>query len=1622
MSRQRLFSLFVLLMNLFIVRAQVTEPVAGEDYFFDLRDGSILPTDTDGKSPLNYGIFRIMPGSENAYGYNGNTHGAVLKTGNLVEIDVAGSVTIRVAGCQYTNQTARFTLTSADGSFNDSREAKTENCIHAAPDATVDFVYTGGKTTLKMVISGGSVYVPYIEVLAPKKGNMTSVAERNRIYEYNLADGSIIPTDTDGKSNIAAGLMEVLVGAKNAYGYNGPDHGSVLKAGNTINLQVSGNTLIRIGGCQYSKGNILVSSVSGAFNHSSQSAATAGCFHNTGDFVDFIYAGDAGIVSLDFDNTAYIPYIVACPIPYTVELAGWKQKSGTITVNGITMNLTSGASTSENPTLTLSKGTVISVTAESASVRIDLGGKTLAASQISFGGDIAGVTAEGDNLVVTYADAATKPNEYVIAVTDDSQNTTAQPGKTYTYNFTDNSCLPNISYTTLRYPLFITKDGLLTLRSNTDNEKLQFGFHDGAHGAVFFPGNSMEMQVAGNAVVTVSVCQYGSATDAVFEFSDASGTVLGEIAAKNNNKECGTESFSYTGKAGVLKATLKSEGWSEAEIYIHGISVENAPQTEASNGLADVWDFGAAQLDGNRYNNRLTAEVINGWYDAAITPGSTGHTFPSFSAGILSWVGGGNDRLRSSNTALTRYDNNGAGTLGDETFTGALYVNASAAKNRYLSIALQEDDEVCVYAKTQNGNGKLTFEYVADPIAQTDVAAIGNTVTLARFVARAAGTYHIFDAADKPFYFRVIRKEAEYVTVSGTVHTGSATLPADYALVFTNEAGKSWQATPAKGAYSVKLPKGESYAVTLANAPRFIITGDKTVTPASDVTFDVAVSEVELVSVTGTVTGLPVSLLSKLNLQLIPEKQGALYEPQPEIAADGSYTMEVEPNVTYRIVASGVNDYRLTETALLVSAAATVNVGFEPKPVYDLTITGTGLTPEQNARLRFTFVNLHEAGYAYSFGAGEKVALRDGVYSVVAEGVDALPLQQALTSNLKIEGQPVTKQIVFETVTQWPFNDRVIAVGDTAYKGLLLSGNVSNEMSKGHLVGKEGAVVRIPMNPNEKAVITYYYSADFSVNGGEAITTTSGSTSAFETTEYVYPAAVAGYADIVFNSGSSYITNISTKKITPYAPKLTVGKNGEFATIGEALGAVACMERPNGERVEIMIEPGNYEEMLVIDQPNVSLVNAAAAPGIGLLNNGVDIEANAVRITSYYGHGYHYYSMHNNQKWNADVLRVNKENGYLSYENTGSGSTNGSYWNATVVIAADGFIAESIIFENSFNQYISVKESEDVVVEWQVGGKGTRPTDAGNTQVQNKNFVERAAAVAITNNTDKTLFNKCRIIGRQDSFYGGTNARVAIFKGCVMGACDYIFGGMVAAFYQTELMLNTSDDKNDVAYITAAQQSSGRGYLMYECTVNSATPGIETASANESKPGYFGRPWTAATSEVVFYNTRIAATAHPDHAGKSLIEPAGWNSSLGGESPLCYEYNTSEASGEDNSALRASWSQVLSSPVLADGTPVSLYNFTKGNDGWDPFKALIEDDPSVGIIGTEQQSIKVVAANGKLSITNLPEQARIAVYSVAGQLQFNTVSADRFETALPSGIWIVNVATAQGSITVKVVM
>lgn len=1139
-------------------------------------------------------------------------------------------------------------------------------------------------------------------------------------------------------------------------------------------------------------------------------------------------------------------------------------------------------------------------------------------------------------------------------------------------------------------------------------------WHSLGYGLAFQNGNVLEIDVAGGDCL---IRFYGS----VF----SSGTMTGGTSVGNTDlgvldadidahpgmaDQTGYYEFNYVGSPATLYFTFTG-----SNAYTPAIEVTTQ---EATIIKTDVWDFAAEQLDEVLYNNKLSETIINSWYDGAIAVGSSGNVLPStWSADALAWVGGTNDRLRTSNTNLTRFDENLGGASG---YSGRVYINASGATGRYMSLNLNEDDEVTVMMLTQSGTGLIHFQYATNPAAQDDVVAVGSTLQELNFVAKEAGEYRLFDEVDKPSYYRILRKEAQYVNLSGTVDETFATgIPNGYSIVFTNEAGKTFSAVVASGTFTIDLPVEYSYNLSLGDANGFIITNGLSLNVTEDTTtYEVVVAQVDIYNVSGNLNGL--TDLTDVSLAFMPDPNAnTVYSPIVTIdEMTFTYSVDLEAGIEYIISAEGISDYEIINNSIVIGAAnETFDIEFALKPTYNITINAIGLDAVQQNDLNLTFTNLYEEGYSYSFTDIIAVDLRDGVYTVSYDGIDDYPIKLGLTSNLTVNSVDTSKDLTFNSISEWTFTDRIINSA-TSYEGLIFTGSVNVRGSNGDLNAGTGATITIPVQVGDKVIITDYYASNYSVEGGPNISNTSNSTSTNVVSEYVYPGTSDG--TVTINVGAtSYFVSFKVVAIAAYSSTLTVGLDKDFQTINSALDVISRMDRPNDEPVTVLIDPGNYEEMLVIKNNNIRLKNAALNPSIALLNQGVDIDANAVRITSYYGQKYNFFSQGTDNKWSAEALAVNTENGYTNYinqEGTGGGF---SYWNATIVVTAEDFTAEHIIIENSFNQYISLKESQDIV-QAKAASEPSRPTNYGNTAVQDRSagYVTQAAAIGIAASADRVILNQCRVIGRQDSFYGAQGARVAVYRGVMLGAVDYLFGGMTAVFYQTDLVLNTSDFNSDAAYLTAAQQTTERGFLMYECHVKSPIPGIETASTYGSKPGFFGRPWAPNTSEVVFYNTTIDESTYPGSEGLSLISPVGWTSSLGGESAMMYEYGTLEnATGIDNSGTRASWSTLLTTPTLTDGTAINTFNFTKGNDDWDPFPELVLSTAD-NFLGS---SVSVVAYDHKIHVSNITSKTYIKVYSITGALSKHINAQADISFSIPEGIWIIQVRDADGAKAVKLI-
>ena len=371
-------------------------------------------------------------------------------------------------------------------------------------------------------------------------------------------------------------------------------------------------------------------------------------------------------------------------------------------------------------------------------------------------------------------------------------------------------------------------------------------------------------------------------------------------------------------------------------------------------------------------------------------------------------------------------------------------------------------------------------------------------------------------------------------------------------------------------------------------------------------------------------------------------------------------------------------------------------------------------------------------------------------------------------------------------------------------------------------------------------------------------------------------------------------------------------------SINAALDSARTVYNSRGEKTTILIEPGTYQEELTIDVPGLTLKNASRKPSIGLKNRGLDCDKNAVRITWYYGHGYQYRSMGDKINYGGSRMRL---------------------WNASVLVTAPDFTAENIIFENSFNLYVSAKEAADSLVDisqsdmpWTEKERPKkimpkRPKEIGSTEVQKKAYRERAAAISFAEGAKKAHLKNCRAVGRQDVLYGDQGASIYWEKGILQGGVDFIFGAMQMAIDRATIVANINGEKDDKCYIAAGRSGSetlpARGMLFYKCHIRLATEdeleiSNDKSQISNAKPlVWLARPWRWWGETVWVYTTWE----------EGILNSEGWHTGLvkGKEGfnpenpcPFSYEYKS-----QDGSIGRPKWVSVLRKPILPDGTKLT---------------------------------------------------------------------------------------------------
>jgi polygalacturonase len=355
----------------------------------------------------------------------------------------------------------------------------------------------------------------------------------------------------------------------------------------------------------------------------------------------------------------------------------------------------------------------------------------------------------------------------------------------------------------------------------------------------------------------------------------------------------------------------------------------------------------------------------------------------------------------------------------------------------------------------------------------------------------------------------------------------------------------------------------------------------------------------------------------------------------------------------------------------------------------------------------------------------------------------------------------------------------------------------------------------------------------------------------------------------------------TAKTVTLLGSKFTVAQDGsgDFSTVQAAINAL-----PAGGGV-IGIKPGTYTEVVNVVNPNVQL-------------RGLGSDPSQVVIT------------------------------YDNYNGNSGGSTSAS---ATVTVSGDGFYAENLTMQNTYNMEVD-------------------------------QAIANSQAVALYEKGDRAVFRNMRFIGRQDTLYtsskgcsGNTSCtpgRQYFYNSYIEGNVDYIFGDGASVFenctihtVRHESITNYSESGETVTAQSKRYPDQLSGFVFTNSTFDSGpipagelghssldvgydvATGLPYTDPTKFK-SYLGRPWVQGSgpySTVVLLNAKL----------NILLNPDGWESwtppSTADLAIATYaEYNST---GIGATGPREAFTKILNASQIA---PYATKTFLAGSDNWDP--------------------------------------------------------------------------------------
>lgn len=246
------------------------------------------------------------------------------------------------------------------------------------------------------------------------------------------------------------------------------------------------------------------------------------------------------------------------------------QKTGTVTVGDTTFTVKSGTEGgSFTVTAASGSGNVEIEGKEKAVVWANLNGKTLSGA-VSAGEGFSAASVSGKKVTVTYSDTTTLPESFQLEVRELGKTVTPkQDGKTTTYNLADGSLVSDLYTGRLAAGTKLSsEDGLFTVCSAGN-----VYYKDTQYGTVMNAGDGFDVQVAGNAKVTLYGASFGTtgitaAADKGTVYVDGDDTKAVTDADTSSNPF--TAAFCYEGEATTLHFTFTGE-----TSYISKATVKN---------------------------------------------------------------------------------------------------------------------------------------------------------------------------------------------------------------------------------------------------------------------------------------------------------------------------------------------------------------------------------------------------------------------------------------------------------------------------------------------------------------------------------------------------------------------------------------------------------------------------------------------------------------------------------------------------------------------------------------------------------------------------------------------------------------------------------------------------------------------------------------------------------------------------------------------------------------------------------------------------------------------------------------------------------------------------------------